>query len=88
MYRLFRLKKYGEPISGNTNKEEDEVEDFDQYNKEDAALIAQIKMAVQAKPIDYGRLGIKKQESQENNISDLESIKEDDEESDDQYPSK
>ena len=43
--------------------EEDEVEDFDQFNKEDAVLIAQIKMAVQSKPIDYGRLGIKKQES-------------------------
>ena len=45
-------------------------------------------MAVQAKPIDYGMLGVKKQESQDNNISDLESIKENDEESDDQFPSK
>ena len=88
LYRFFRQKKYGEPLYGVKQVDEDEVEDYDQYNKEDAALIAQIKMAVQAKPIDYGKLGIKKQESQDNNISDLESIKEDDEESDDQFPSK
>ena len=62
IYRLFRQKKYGEPICKSKKKgeEDDEVEDYDQYSKEDAVLIAQIKMAVQAKPIDYGRLGIKK----------------------------
>ena len=36
---------------------------------------------VQSKPIDYNTLGLKKQDSHANNISDLESIKEDGEES-------
>ena len=80
LYQIFRMKKYGEPVTKKPNadlEEVDEVEDFG----EDAALIAQIKLMVQSKPIDYNAIGLKKQVSNDNNISDLESIQEDGEES-------
>ena len=77
LYQIFRQKKYGQPVQKKLNADIEEVEDFG----EDAALIAQIKLMVQKKPIDYNTLGLKKQDSHENNISDLESIKEDGEES-------
>ena len=67
------MKKYGEPVTKKPNadlEEVDEVEDFG----EDAAFIAQIKLMVQSKPIDYNAIGLKKQVSNDNNISDLESI--------------
>lgn len=76
LYQIFRQKKYGQPVQKKLNADIEEVEDFG----EDAALIAQIKLMVQKKPIDYNTLGLKKQEN-DNNISDLESIKEDGEES-------
>ena len=39
-------------------------------------------MMVNKPAIDYNQLGVRKKDSQANEISDLESIKEDDEESD------
>ena len=82
LFKLFRHKKYGEPLDGarDSNSDLGELEDY--YDKEDAAFIAKIKMMVKSKPIDYDAICVKKQDSQANQISDLESIKEDEEESD------
>ena len=76
LYKCYREKK---GLALESDSDEGGVHDFD---KDDAALIAKIKMMVKAQPIDYNTLGVKKQDSQANQISDLESIKEDEEESD------
>ena len=78
VWKLYRKKKYGADI----DEESDYEDDVQDYDKEDAALIAKIKMMIKKEPIDYNKLGVVKQDSQANHISDLESIKEDDEESD------
>ena len=69
LYRHFRHKKYGEPLDGaggarDSDSDPGQLEDY--YDKEDAALIAKIKMMVKAKPIDYNSLGVKKQDSHVN----------------------
>jgi len=77
LYKCYREKK---GLERGDDSNSDGVQDYD---REDAAMIAKIRMMVAAKPIDYDSIGVKKQDSQANHISDLESIKEDDEESDD-----
>ena len=69
LYKHYRFKKYGEPVdakgtaAAGYNFDLAEVEDYD---KEDAAFLAKIKLMVKAEPIDYDRIGLKKQDSHVN----------------------
>ena len=40
LYKLFRMKKYGEPLTTKKNDSNSDLDEVQDYDKEDAALIA------------------------------------------------
>lgn len=66
LYKLYRSKKYGEPVDSNGGYNNFDLAEVEDYDKDDAVFIAKIKLMVKAEPIDYNKIGLKKQDSHAN----------------------